>query len=92
MTRAQANPAGRSEGRLTRHRPRKTVSSLSPSPSPEEDDEEELPPLQSGSESEGEEEEKTCSRVTHERGAADGPSPVTYTLYEHLIELLEAPE
>ena len=61
-------------------------------PGPQEDDEEELPPLQSGSESEGEEEEKTCSRVAHERGAADGPPPVTYTLYEHLIELLEAPE
>ena len=77
---------------MTRHHPRKTVSSPPPSPSPQEDDEEELPPLQSGNESEGEEEEKTCSRVTHERGAADGPPPVAYTLYEHLIELLEAPE
>ena len=77
---------------MRRHPPRKTVSSRSPSPSPQEHDEEELPPLQSGSESEGEEEEKTCSRVTHERGAADGLPSVTYTLYKHLIELLEAPE
>ena len=30
--------------------------------------------------------------MTHERGAADRPPPVTYTLYEHLIELLEAPQ
>ena len=44
-TRPQANPARRPEGQLTRHRPRKTVSSPSPSPSPKEDDEEELPPL-----------------------------------------------
>ena len=77
---------------MARHRPRKAVSFPSPSPCPQEDDEEELPPLQSGSESEGEEEEKTCSRVTHERGAADGPPPVTYTLYEHLIKLLEVAE
>ena len=61
-------------------------------PNPQDDDEEELPPLQSGSKSEGEEEEQTCSRVTYERGAAEGPPPVTYTLYKHLIELLQAPE
>ena len=92
VTWRQANPARRSERWLIRHRPRKTVSSSSPSPSPQEDDKEELPRLQSGSESKGEEEEKTCSRVTHEREAADRPPLVTYTLYEHLIELLEAPE
>ena len=77
---------------MTRHHPRKAFSSPSPSPSPQEDDEEELPPLQSGSESKGEEEEKTCSRVTNEQGAADRPPTVTYTLYEDLIELLEAPQ
>ena len=77
---------------MKRHRPRKAVSSPSPSPSPQEDNEEELPPLQSGSEYEGEEEDKTCSRVTHERGAADGLPPVAYILYEHPGEPLEAPD
>ena len=65
---------------MTRPRPPKAISSPPPSPSPQEDDEEVLPPLQSGNEREGEEEEETCSRVIHERGAADRPPLVTYTV------------
>ena len=90
MTRLQANPGGRTEGRFKRYRPRKTVSSPSPLPSPHEDNKEKSQPLRSGIGNEGEEEEQTCSRVTHEPGAADRPPPVAYILYQHLMELLEA--
>ena len=54
--------------------------------------EEELPPLRSGIGSDGEEQEKMCNKVTLEREATEEPLPISYTLYEQPIKVLETPE